>query len=305
MQPIERALLSLEGLSVADALGERFFGPPSETMPAMAWRKIPEGPWPYTDDTEMALSIVESLLEDGGIDADALAKRFAARYNSRRGYGGGAHILLMQLRAGQRWDQVAPQMFGGTGSFGNGSAMRISPLGAYFAEDLDVVCEHARRSALPTHTNPEGIAGAVATAVMAALAWRVGDGWKATPAELIQEVLRHTPESQVRQNIETTLRFDLQDGSEKVAEWVGSGQRISCQDTVPFCVWCAAHYLHSYEEAFWATVRCLGDRDTTCAIVGGIVILADRNGLPEEWRIRREPLPADIYDTAYAVAPRP
>ncbi len=305
MQPIERALLSLEGLSVADALGERFFGEPTDYIPAMTWRKIPEGSWRYTDDTEMALSIVESLLEDGGIDPDALAKRFAARYDHKRGYGGGAHILLNQLRAGHRWDQVAPQMFGGTGSFGNGSAMRIPPLGAYFADALETVREHARRSALPTHTNPEGIAGAVATAIMAALAWRVGDGWKTTPSEMIEEVLRYTPESLVRQNIETTLRFDLRDGSEKVAEWVGSGQRISCQDTVPLCIWCAAHYLHSYEEAFWATVRCLGDRDTTCAIVGGIVILADRKGLPDEWRRRREPLPADIYDIQYAVPIRP
>ncbi|HEX9595880.1 MAG TPA: ADP-ribosylglycohydrolase family protein, partial [Anaerolineales bacterium] len=61
-------------------------------------------------------------------------------------------------------------------------------------------------------------------------------------------------------------------------------------DTVPFCLWSAAHNLDNYEEALWQTVAGLGDRDTTCAIVGGIVALSSGN-VPLAWVRRREALP--------------
>jgi ADP-ribosylglycohydrolase len=60
---------------------------------------------------------------------------------------------------------------------------------------------------------------------------------------------------------------------------------------VPFSLWCASRHLDRYEEALWATVSGLGDRDTTCAIVGGIVALrVGAEGLPRDWLARREPL---------------
>jgi ADP-ribosylglycohydrolase len=55
------------------------------------------------------------------------------------------------------------------------------------------------------------------------------------------------------------------------AALLGNGSLISAQDTVPFALWCAAGHLDDYEEALWTTVSGLGDRDTTCAIAGGIV----------------------------------
>ena len=73
---------------------------------------------------------------------------------------------------------------------------------------------------------------------------------------------------------------------------LGNGVKVSAQDTVPFCLWCAAKYLDNYEEAMWATVSALGDRDTTCAIVGGIVACyTGVEGIPPDWLAAREPLP--------------
>ena len=71
---------------------------------------------------------------------------------------------------------------------------------------------------------------------------------------------------------------------------VGNGSQVSAPDTAPFCVWAAARFARSFEEALWETVSALGDRDTTCAIVGGIVALAVGR-VPQEWLARREPLP--------------
>ena len=74
--------------------------------------------------------------------------------------------------------------------------------------------------------------------------------------------------------------------------WVlGTGSKVTAADTVPFSLWCAARHLGDYEEALWTTVSGLGDRDTTCAIVGGIVALScDPTVIPAAWFAAREPL---------------
>ena len=90
---IANALKSLDGLSVGDAFGELFFRySPFET----SFADLPTSPWKWTDDTHMALSIVEILKAHHRIDQDELAKAFARRYRQEpsRGYAGGAHRLL-------------------------------------------------------------------------------------------------------------------------------------------------------------------------------------------------------------------
>src|SRR5436853_3124106 len=78
---LERARLSLDGLSVGDAFGQRFFYAPSVEW-LIAERALPRPPWPYTDDTEMALAVVETLARRGRIEPDELAVAFARRYRA-------------------------------------------------------------------------------------------------------------------------------------------------------------------------------------------------------------------------------
>ena len=74
---------------------------------------------------------------------------------------------------------------------------------------------------------------------------------------------------------------------------LGNGSKVSAQDTVPFSLWAAAHHLGDYQEALWTTVSGLGDRDTTCAIVGGIVAMsAGIKSIPASWLEAREPISA-------------
>ena len=83
---------------------------------------------------------------------------------------------------------------------------------------------------------------------------------------------------------------------------LGNGIRVSAQDTVPFALWCAAEHLDDYERAQWLTVSGLGDRDTTCAIVGGIVVMRTGvEGIPHEWLATREPLPSWPFEETAAV----
>lgn len=297
MNSWQRMQLSLNGLSVGDALGETFFDAGQDLEQRIERREVPSAPWRYTDDTEMALSIAETLWHDGRIDPDALAQRFAQRFTPWRGYGTGAHRLLIRLQCGANWRTQASQMFGGSGSYGNGAAMRVAPLGAYFADDLAAVRENAILSAQITHTHPEGVAGAIAVAVAAALAFRVGEGEWISAQNVLQQVAETVPESVTRSGIELAAEIPLTSSPRAIAKQLGAGYKISAQDTVPFALWCAARHLDNYEQAFWATISGLGDMDTTCAIVGGIVALAARqSGIPQAWLEAREPFPDDFLE---------
>src|SRR5712691_7454577 len=143
---LARARCSLEGLSVGDAFGEQFFHQPDIAASRMVTHILPSPPWPYTDDTQMALSIVCILRQYGAIEQDRLAESFAERYDPARGFGPAMHRLLWSIRAGNPWKEAAAGQFAGQGSFGNGAAMRVAPIGAYFAEAMDDVVIEASKS---------------------------------------------------------------------------------------------------------------------------------------------------------------
>jgi ADP-ribosylglycohydrolase len=112
------------------------------------------------------------------------------------------------------------------------------------------------------------------------------------PAPLFDDVIDRCPEGPTRKGIERARELPLTcDVWTAVAE-LGNGTMVSAPDTVPLCAWCAARHLDDFTEAMWTTVAGLGDRDTTCAIVGGIVALGvGRSALPVDLLAAREPLP--------------
>jgi ADP-ribosylglycohydrolase len=286
---IARARASLVGLAVGDAFGETMFDDLWFGR-RVAKRLLPaRRPWRWTDDTAMAISIVETLESHGTIDQDVLAAAFARRFQLEpgRGYGAGAARVLTRIAEGRPWREEAAALFRGQGSFGNGAAMRAAPIGAFFAPDLERVRDEALRSAAPTHAHPDGAAGAVAVAIAAALATS-----HAPRENMIAEVVRFTPESPTRDRLARADRLGLDFDVRFAGEELGTGCDISARDTVPFCVWIAARHLDSYEEAMWASTAQVGDRDTVGAIVGGIVASATgEDGIPFLWRAATEPLP--------------
>jgi ADP-ribosylglycohydrolase len=291
---LHQAAQSLEGLSCGDAFGERFFLPDSVAKPLIQQRALPAPPWFFTDDTVMALSILETLAEHGEINQDYLARSFASRYDPGRGYGPAMHKLLATIRRdAQAWRVEPAARFRGEGSYGNGSAMRVAPLGAYFADNPQKIIDQARLSSVPTHTHREAVAGAVAVALATGKACHMkGSGQPANSEELLQHVYRHTPESHVRQGIRRAIELPSDTSVEAAVAKLGNGSAVTAPDTVPFALWCADRHLNSYEDALWATVSGLGDRDTTCAIVGGIVVMyTGVESIPVEWLEHREQIP--------------
>src|SRR5262245_14952396 len=213
---VSAARVAIEGLSVGDAIGRAFYG----TGPP---------PWQYSDDTVMALAILEVLEQHHTVEQDALAASFARRFNAEpdRGYGPMAFWLLRQVSKGHDWRSVSTLVFGGQGSLGNGGAMRAAPVGAYFAGDLVEVTRQARLSAEITHAHPDGQAGAIAVAVAAACA--------CTGSALFEHVLAFTPPSDTRAGIERAASLGRIDPL-MAAAILGDGTLVRSSDTVPLAL---------------------------------------------------------------------
>lgn len=103
--------MSIEGLSVGDAFGEQFF----YHRGLADAKSLPPGPWPYTDDTTMALSIVSVLMKEEQIDQDSLAASFANHYNPVRGYGLGMRKCIPRVRNGAPWRPIFASLFDNEG----------------------------------------------------------------------------------------------------------------------------------------------------------------------------------------------
>ena len=289
---LELALEVLDGLSVGDALGESLsygFYRAREHADFSAYR---DGSVRYTDDTEMALGIVDVLTKIQSVEEDLLAWTFASRFHRDpdRGYGRMARRLLMEISAGADWRQVSESAFGG-GSFGNGAAMRVAPLGAYLADDPSAIPAAARCSARVTHFHPEGIAGAIAVAIATGVAVALrGQAVESAVEGIFEAVLSATPGGEVRRRLEIAAGSPRSEPGE-IARQLGNGTEISAQDTVPFCIWNACRCLSDYREAVLSTVEVGGDCDTNAAIVGGIVAgFVGRPGIPKDWLRVREAL---------------
>lgn len=187
----------------------------------------------YTDDTVLTVATAESILSGEG---------FAESY---REY----HLMYPNAGYGPRFIRWARS--GSTepyGSWGNGSAMRVSPVG-WAWDTLEEVLDHAARSASVTHNHPDGIKGAQATAAAVFLA-RSGAG-----KEAIRDCLRSEFGYSLTASIDVirpAYRFDL-----------------SCIGTVPVAV-TAFLESESWEDAVRRAVSVGGDSDTIACITGGI-----------------------------------
>lgn len=282
---IKYAKRALDGIALGDCFGQSFFMPDETARQRIKNREILNEPWYFTDDTVMAIGIFQILEKYGEINQGALARVFAENYalDWHRRYGGTAHSILRSIGEGQNWREAASGAFDGMGSMGNGGAMRVAPVGAYFADDMDKVLYHARASAEITHAHIEGIAGAMAVAAASALLLNKKLGrYGGEGEDFLRDVADKLPESDTRYKILSAVSVKKESSIDFAVSMLGNGIRLTAQDTVPFCLWCAAYFYTSVEEALWTAVSALGDRDTICAIVGGMVSLfADE--LPQQW----------------------
>jgi ADP-ribosylglycohydrolase len=271
---------------------------PGSSVDALLRGGLPPPVWDWTDDTEMAAILVAELKAHGSVDPDRLAAAFAERFEPYRGYGPGSVVTLRQIRDGMSWQEASRSAFGGAGSMGNGAAMRVPPLGAYFAgcgpNAVDRAAAEAIKSAEVTHAHPEAVAGAVVVATAACRAAEFRAGWRRPSFESFLD-LPHLIDGRVAAGVRRAAQMPEATVAE-AAYMLGNGASVLAHDTVPFTLWVAARFLDAYPAAITACVQAGGDVDTTAAIVGGIVAsytgVGTPGGVPREWLAAREPLPA-------------
>ncbi|MFE3456437.1 ADP-ribosylglycohydrolase family protein [Nocardiopsis aegyptia] len=287
-----RALSSLSALAVGDAFGSQFFVPDNRSRHSA--RELPPGVWEWTDDTEMAASVYQEVVRHGEVDADRLAASFADHHDFDRGYGPATGRMLRLVREGADHRDLAAGLFDGSGSWGNGAAMRVAPLGAFFADDTVATAEWAAVSARITHTHPEAVDGAVAVAVAAAL---VARGEAGAPGTFLGRVVDHLPEGALREGVRAARSLLIVPEPVGAAHRLGNGSRVRALDTVPFALWVAAKHLRgTLESALWAAVTPGGDMDTVAAIVGGVLGAGPAGAVDPEWGGRTEALPGWALD---------
>ena len=284
---LELAKKSLLGISLGDAFGESFFGETDTVLAHIKDEKIPPTTWEFTDDTVMAIAVFEQLEKYEDIHQNALVSQFSINHqlDVNRGYGATARRILREIEEGGDWKEISSNVFEGMGSMGNGASMRVGPIGAYFYDDIEKVKKIATKSAEVTHTNIEAISGAIAVAVATAIATKMRVEKKYLNAnEFIEKVFHELPDTDTKSKIKKSLTIPKTYGIETVKSILGNGTQIIAQDTVPFSIWCAAHYHTHFEDAMWKAVSILGDRDTICAIVAGIVIMScEEASIPQKW----------------------
>lgn len=254
----------LLGLAVGDALGALFEGqsaswisgrfPTAQALLTEPWERLT-----YTDDTQMAIGVAEALVEDRAIVEETLCRVFAANYVAARGYGWGARRVLEAMEEGADYRAVAAATFPG-GSFGNGAAMRVAPVGLFFHHDLERVMEQAHRSALPTHLHPLGIEGAQLLAAGVAFLLRT-DAFD--HERFFAELLGRCQSEEYR----ARLRRAAQVGPGELAE-LGNG--IQAVESVPTALACFASAPDDYGLAISRAIFLGGDTDTIAAMTGAL-----------------------------------
>jgi ADP-ribosylglycohydrolase len=187
----------------------------------------------FTDDTVMTLAVADCLLNRKPY-AETM-RAYGRRYPDR-GYGG----------MFRRW--LADDGMGPYGSFGNGSAMRVSPVGFAFGK-LSEVMDEARRSAEVTHDHPEGIKGAQALAAAVFLARKGAD------------------KAEIRRHVEQTFGYDLHRHIAQIRPSYGFD--VTCQGSVPEAI---IAFLDSkdIEDAIRLGISLGGDADTIACMAGAV-----------------------------------
>lgn len=233
---------------------------------------LPEGSR-FTDDTVMTLAVAKWLMDDPSHDAESLVRimQDMGRRYPNAGYGG-------MFRKWLKSDNPRPY-----GSYGNGSAMRVSPVGMY-AKSLDETLELARITASVTHNHPEGIKGA--QAIAAAVYMQLNEEFD------VHEKIKRYAEEHFGYN----LGIKLED--------IRNGYRFdsSCQGSVPIAIM-AFLQRHNALNSLRLAISMGGDSDTIGCMATSIAyacpfhVISSHTNIPEDVIVKcRELLPKELLD---------
>jgi len=244
----------------------------------------------YTDDTAMAIGLAESLKKQGRIDPEDLGKTFHSNYAREpwRGYAQGPPTLFaLVARSGKSYREAARRMFGGSGSLGNGAAMRIVPLGLFFHNSPQLY-EQACASAEVTHAHPVGMDGAAVQARAIARAAMLDPGETFPLETFTQELIAFSRTLEIREKMVLVQRLITEEAPPDMAA-DRLGRTVAVHESMPFAIYSFLRHPRSFAECLFCAVLHGGDRDTlgamACAISGAYLGV---EAIPSAWQEKLE-----------------
>jgi len=279
---------AMVGSALGDAIGELAFRRPAEGVlrAEVAQSRL----LAYTDDTAMAIGLAESIVQVGDLDPQHLGDTFRVNFKREpwRGYASGPPTVFSLVeRRGVSYEEAARRLYGGEGSFGNGAAMRIGPVGLFFHDAPDLY-EKARLSASVTHAHPIGVDGAAVQARAVAQAVQ-RDPREPFPGEGFSRDLMGTARTPEMQEKMALVRELVVEGtSPPEAAW-RLGRTVAVHESLPFALYAFLRHPHSFEDCLLCATLHGGDRDTlgarACAVSGAYLGV---EAIPQEWREKLE-----------------
>ena len=255
---LERVLGTILGGAVGDGWGRPFEGStPSGRV------TVPEE-LVVSDDTQLTIATCEAVIDSGRVDPEQIAARFVAWFRSGRLRGLGASTLkaLRDLDGGAHWALSGAK---GERSAGNGAAMRVAPL-AFVTDPRD---ERQRRTLRDvcriTHCHDEAYVGALAVAF--AIRFASSPGYDSS--HLLDDVVVHLPDSQVRDRVARFATFGKDVSPSAVADsWGSSGFVV---ESVPLALFAAREISRRpFASVVQSAIEAGGDTDTIGSITGQI-----------------------------------
>ncbi len=263
---LDRFLGTVLGLALGDAYGAPYEG---GILECALWFVIgsQSGKRRWTDDTQMTIDVVESLLNCGQVDQEDLARRFAQSFRWSRGYGPGTARVLKRIRGGDPWEAAARSVYR-DGSYGNGGAMRAPAVGLFFVTGSDdELVESAGAAAAVTHAHKLGREGAMLIALATALAHN-----DTSSREILERLCDIGKSPEFRQRLHKArdwLQAESRVSPRRVAAELGNG--IAAARSCVTAVYLALAFRHrSFEELLGFTIRLRGDVDTVAAMACAI-----------------------------------
>ncbi len=279
---------SIVGSALGDAIGELAFRYRDKNILRRKIDKFEK--LIYTDDTAMCISIAESIIKMGFLDQLDLEEKFISSFNEEpwRGYGPGPPtIFSMVERSEMSCTQAAQTLFGGQGSFGNGAAMRIAPIGLVL-HDESTLYEKACASAVLTHAHPVGQDGAAVQAKAVALAVPLKPEDPFPQERFITELIEFAKTPEMREKLQGVQQLLAKKASPPKAADV-LGRSVAVQESLPFALFSFLSHPESFEDCLFCAILNGGDRDTlgamACAVSGAYLGF---DSIPRSWREKLE-----------------
>jgi len=244
----------------------------------------------YTDDTAMAIGLAESITTIRGLDQEHLGATFSKNFQKEpwRGYASGPPTIFSMVKSlGITYVEAAHRLFGSRGSYGNGAAMRIAPLGLLYYDSPDLY-EKASASAEVTHAHALGMDGASVQACAVAMAVKENPQNDFPLQTYIQQLWDFARTTQIREKLEIVKEY-IQRKTDPSIVAARIGRSVAVHESMPFAIYCFLLHPKSFEECLFCAVLNRGDRDTlgamACAISGAYLGAA---AIPAECKAKLE-----------------